>query len=91
MLVTWNLVPLIDQNGIITEYEVEFNQSTFEEVSTSNTTTVNSSSLMLQLTDLEEFVEYSVRVRAFSSVGAGPYTPVERAKTLQGRKFSLHT
>lgn len=45
---------------------------------------------MLELVDLEEFVEYSIRVRAFTSVGAGPYTPVTTAQTLPGRKSFVH-
>ena len=85
---TWNPVPLIHRNGIITHYEVEFNQSTFEEISMINSTIVDKSVLVLQLIDLEEVVEYSVRVRAFSRVGAGPYTPVKKATTLEARKSS---
>ena len=74
--VSWNPVPLIDQNGVLTQYEVEYNQTTFSEVSMYNTTTVNSTTLMVDLTGLEEDVEYSIRVRAYTSVGAGPYSNV---------------
>jgi len=38
ILVTWEPIPEIDQNGIITLHEVEFNHSTFNEISTSNLT-----------------------------------------------------
>ena len=74
--VPWDPVPAIDQNGVITRYEVEYNQTTFIEVSMYNTTTVNSTTLMVDLTGLEEYVEYSIRVRAYTSVGAGPYSNV---------------
>ena len=54
ILVTWEQVPEIDHNGIITLYEVEFNQNTFNEISTSNLTTTNASQLMVELEGLEE-------------------------------------
>jgi len=73
-MVTWEPVPEIDRNGIITQYEVEFNQSTFNEISTSNLTTTNGPQLMVELEGLEEYVEYSVRVRAYTSVGHGPFS-----------------
>ena len=72
--VSWGEVPAIYQNGVITQYEVEYNQTTFSEVSMYNTTTVNSTTLMVDLTGLEEYVVYSIQVRAYTSVGAGPYS-----------------
>ena len=74
--VTWDEVPAIDQNGIITQYEVEYNQSTFSGATMSATTTVDSSTLTVDLTGLKEYVEYSIRVRAYTSVGAGSYSDV---------------
>ena len=81
--VTWEEVPAIDQNGIITQYEVEYNQTTFSGASMYSTTTVDSSTLMVDLTGLEEYVEYSIRVRAYTSVGAGPYSDVVMETTQQ--------
>ena len=81
--VSWDPVPAIDQNGDITQYEVEYNQTTFNEVSMYNTTTVNSTILMVDLTGLEEYVVYSIRVRAYTSVGAGPYSDVVMERTQQ--------
>ena len=71
--VTWDEVPAIDRNGIITEYEVEYNQSTFD-INTTQTVRVNSSSRMVQLTELHEYVNYSIQVRAYTRVGFGPYS-----------------
>ena len=68
----WEEVPAIDQNGVITQYEVEYTQSTFTSVTMTQTVTV--ASTMAVLTGLEEFVEYSIRVRAYTSVGPGPYS-----------------
>ena len=83
ILVTWDPVPEIDRNGIITQYEVEFNHSTFNEISTSNLTTTNGSQLMVELEGLEEYVEYSVRVRAYTSVGPGPFSVAMVSRTLE--------
>ena len=83
ILVTWDPVPEIDRNGIITQYEVEFNQSTFNEISTSNLTTTNGPQLMVELEGLEEYVEYTVRVRAYTSVGPGPFSFAVMNRTLE--------
>jgi len=84
--VTWEEVPAIDQNGIITQYEVEYNQSTFSGATMYNTTTVDSSTFTVDLTGLEEYVEYSIRVRAYTSVGAGPYSDVVIERTQEDGK-----
>ena len=88
ILVTWDPVPEIDRNGIITQYEVEFNQSTFSEISTSNLTTTNGSQLMVELEGLEENVGYSVRVRGYTSVGPGPFSAAVVNRTLEDGKWS---
>ncbi len=71
--VEWTDVPDIDQNGIITEYEVMYEPlMTFE--GQLNTTIVNTKNLFITLNDLEEFVNYNISVRAYTSVGPGPYS-----------------
>ena len=52
-------------------------------------TTVNSTTLMVDLTGLEEYVLYSIRVRAYTSVGAGPYSGVVMERTQKDCKFLL--
>ena len=83
ILVRWDTVPEIDRNGIVILYEVEFNQSTFSEISTSNLTTTNGSVQVVQLEGLEEYVEYSLRVRAYTSVGPGPFSIAVVNRTLE--------
>ena len=83
ILVIWDPVPDTDQNGIITQYEVEFNQSTFNEISTSNLTTTNGPQLVVELEGLEEYVEYTVRVRAYTIVGPGPFSVAVMNRTLE--------
>ena len=80
--VTWDPVPAIDRNGIITEYEVEYNQSTFD-INTTQTVRVNSSYTMVQLTELHEYVEYFIQVRAYTREGYGPYTEPINQTTAQ--------
>ena len=86
ILVTWEQVPEIDQNGIITLYEVQLNQNTFNEISTSNLNTTNASQLMVEIEGLEEYIEYSVRVRAYTSVGPGPFSVPVMNRTLEDGK-----
>ena len=86
--VTWNEVPLEDRNGIITMYQVEYNQTTFDSITNK---TVNTSDLSVTLTNLEEYTEYFIRVRAYTEVdkGPGPYSNVTVATTDQDSKYSI--
>ena len=76
----WEEVPVIDRNGIITMYEVEYNQTDFD-IGTTQTLTVASTTA--ELTQLLEYVEYSVRVRAYTEAGFGPYSDAIYETTLQ--------
>ena len=60
-------IPEVERNGIITNYEVSYSYSGGE--ASSNTTR-----LSLQLTSLAEAETYSIQVRAYTSVGPGPYS-----------------
>ena len=69
--VSWEEVPAIDQNGIIIMYQVQYEPlETFED----QISTINTTMLTTTLTDLDEYVEYSITVRAYTSVGPGPYS-----------------
>ena len=83
ILVTWDSVPEISRNGIITQYEVEVNQSTFDEIPSTRLTTTNGSVLMVELGGLEEYVEYTIRVRAYTSEGPGPFSAARVNRTLE--------
>ena len=52
-----------------------------------NTFTINTTNLSITLMDLEEYVEYNISVRAYTSVGPGPYT-VGINRTSEDGKFS---
>ena len=87
ILVTWDPVPEISRNGIITQYEVEVNQSTFNEIPSTRLTTTNGSVLMVELGELEEDVEYTIRVRAYTSEGPGPFSVAMVNRTLEGGEW----
>ena len=66
---SWNEVPEIDQNGIITQYEVMYGL-----LMALSTTTVSTTNLSITLTGLEEFLVYNISVRAYTNEGPGPYS-----------------
>ena len=71
--VLWEEVPPIDQNGIIITYEVCYEPLEIFD-GTIMKDKVNTTELLYTLTDLEEFVEYNISVRAYTSEGSGPYS-----------------
>ena len=88
-MVSWDEVPLIDRNGIVTNYEVLYEPlETFEgaimamEVNTTNTSTT--------LSGLEEFVMYDISVRAYTSEGPGPYSEEIARRTLEDGMFIMY-
>ena len=64
-----------EPNGIITQYEVQYNELS---VNVSGDTT------SVVISRLETFVEYDIRVRAFTSRGPGPFTEIMRVRTDPG-------
>ena len=86
--VRWEEVPSIDRNGIIIEYEVCYQPlETFS--GTIMKKVVNVSDFFLELTDFEEFVEYNISVRAFTSQGPGPFSDVITQRTQEDGMFIL--
>ena len=91
ILVIWNEVPLIDQNGHITTYEVLYESlSTFNDPTNIRAMTVNVTATKFStlLVDLQEFVNYSIVVRAYTRVGPGPYSDDVYETTLEDRPRS---
>ena len=77
----WDPVPEIERNGRIVRYEVQYNQSTLDEIPLTNVREALTSALLLYF--LQEFVEYSVTVKSYNGVGAGPFSPVVNFRTLE--------
>ena len=83
IMVTWEEVLAIDENGIIINYEVQFELLEFTETLT--TSSVNTTDLTVTIGSLQEYVEYDVSVRAYTSVGPGPYSNPVTERTLEDR------
>ena len=81
----WEEVVPIDQNGVITMYQVLYQPlETFG--GAIGPETVNVTKLMATLTGLQEYVNYTISVRAYTSVGAGPYSDNITVLTFQDGK-----
>ena len=85
--VLWEEVPAINRSGLIITYEVEYVPlQTFNgQISTRYYT--STSQLNTTLTGLQEYVEYSISVRAYTSVGPGPYSDGVVNRTLEDCKL----
>ena len=82
IVVTWNEIPGLDRNGIIINYEVQIESLDFPaDIMTNILTTTN---LSILVTGLEEYVNYGISVRAYTSVGPGPYSDPVTERTLEG-------
>ena len=84
---TWEDIPLIDQNGVIITYEVLYEPlQTFRgNIAEQRANTTNSS---ITLMDLEEFVNYSISVRGYTIVGPGIYSVAVTVMTQEDSKLS---
>ena len=88
ILVSWTPPPEIDQNGVITHYEVHYEPfTTFNGTFTSNSASTNGSGLQIVLVSLQENVKYSVTVRAYTSVGPGPFSSAVLNATIEDGKI----
>ena len=81
IMVTWEMVPAIDENGIIINYEVQYEPLQFASVL--STASVNTTDLSVNIVELQEYVEYNISVRAYTSVGPGPYSDPMTERTLE--------
>ena len=85
--VSWEELPAISRNGLIIMYEVQYEPlETFDEQISTNTVITSGPVLMLNLTVLEEYVEYNISVRAYTSTGPGPYSDPVTVRILEDGK-----
>jgi len=66
--VSWQPLRLIDENGLITDYVIEYGRSGGQPITTTSTTTTRI------ISRLDPFVVYSVRVAARNSNGTGTFS-----------------
>ena len=76
--ITWSPPPIIDQNGIITEYTLTYRgvERDSEERIISILTATTRSTTSRTVSDLEEDTDYYITIRAHTIRGAGPVSDV---------------
>lgn len=91
-MVSWDNVPQIDQNGIVTMYEIYYEpQESFGEAMMSMA--MNTTEMSIVLSGLNEFVSYRISVRAYSNIGPGPFSMDTVQTTMEdgkNAKFNLN-
>lgn len=86
ILVTWNEVPLLDQNGLVTIYEVQYEPNdSFNDPMSIGVMTANVTATELSK---QEFVSYRITVRAYTRIGPGLYSDDVFETTLKDRPVS---
>lgn len=83
--VAWKEIPPIDRNGIITNYEVLY-EPLCENLTAES---INTTNLSLIIVELEEFAHYNISVRAYTSVGPGPFSVPITNQTEEHGKATL--
>ena len=74
--VCWEDITIINQNGKLIAYQAQYDpsESFCGQISTERVNITDISLLCTVLTGLEEYVEYNISVRAYTSAGSGPYS-----------------
>ncbi|XP_063153847.1 receptor-type tyrosine-protein phosphatase F isoform X2 [Candoia aspera] len=75
--VTWNPPPLAERNGKITNYTVFY-----RDINSQQNLTNVTKELSITLTNLKSDTTYDIRVRAYTSKGAGPLSPSIQSRTM---------
>ena len=82
--VMWTNVQEIDRNGIIVAFEILYIPlNTFEGVLVQGMINTSASNRSVEINSLEEYVQYNVSVRAYTSIGPGPFSSPVTARTLE--------
>ena len=82
--VTWDIVPPIDQNGVITMYEVFYVPlETFDGAIGPEMESVVAPNTTITLIGLQEYVLYTITVRAYTDNGPSDYTEALLERTLE--------
>ena len=67
----WSKVPVISRRGIILGYVIQYTDIVYN--ITRNLTLENENTLSYNLSGLDAFRHYSIKVAGFTKVGIGPY------------------
>ena len=83
ILVLWDKVPVVKQNGIITGYTITYQSQTENH---NGIVPAGANERQMELTGLKEYVDYNITVFASTVKGAGPSSPVLVVNTDQDSK-----
>ena len=89
MEVSWVELSDICQKGDVTVYEIQYEPLQTFGVLVTHFENVTAPAGMGILTGLEEFVEYNISVRTYTSVGPGPYSDGVIERTLEDGKVDI--
>ena len=84
ILVEWDNVPDFDRNGIITSYNIAYRSQTENH---NGFAMAGPNERQKHLTDLREYVDYDITVRASTSKGDGPQSNPIVVRTDQDSKY----
>ena len=87
LFVSWSEVPDVDQNGIISRYEVELKPT--QSQSSRDISVIPTDSRNMTVGRLEIFTQYAIRVRALTNIGSGPYSDEILAATLEDGEHKI--
>ncbi len=86
--VKWEDVREIDENGVIIAFEILYIPlETFNGRLVSELVNTSASNRTVTLNNLEEYVFYNISVRAYTSVGAGPFSSFIIQRTSEDSKL----
>ena len=88
ILVMWGEVPAVEQNGIITGYNITYHSQT---ENNNGSVSVGANGRETILTNLSEYVNYSIAVSASTVKGAGPASKPIVVTTDQDSKYFFLT
>lgn len=81
ILVSWRPPPVELQNGIITQYTIQYTATEGKDTTTRQISSIPPESSQYLLKNLEKWTEYRVTVTAHTDVGAGPESLPELIRT----------
>ena len=86
-MVTWNSIECIDRNGLIIDYEVQFQEQESEvDVAGGVVDVIGRTYTVGGLTPA---THYTFRVAGVTSGGTGPFSPATVVTTMDGRKLII--
>ena len=84
----WENVREIDENGVMIAFEILYIPfETFNGILVPELVNTSASNRTVTFNNLEEYVFYNISVRAYTSVGAGPFSAFITKRTLEDSKL----